>query len=129
MSQSVGFMDSFDSTAMILLLIIDLAVVLFYLICTWKIFAKAGRPGWAALIPIYNTIVMIQIAGRPLWWFFLLLIPIANIVFSVIITIDLVKAYGKPGIWALGIIFLSFIFIPILAFDSSEYIGNDTRVA
>ncbi len=127
MSQSVGFMDLYDSTAMILFLIIDLAVVLFYLICTWKIFVKAGRPGWAALIPIYNTIVMIQICGRPLWWFFLLMIPFVNIVFSIILLIDFVKAFGKPGIWALGMLFLGFVFVPILAFDSSEYIGNDTR--
>ncbi len=103
------------------------AILIFFLACYWKIFAKAGKPGWAAIIPFYNTIVMLDIAGRPLWWFFLLLIPIVNIVFSVIITIDLVKAYGKPAVWALGLIFLSIIFIPILAFDSSEYIGRPVR--
>ena len=102
-------------------MIIWLAVVVFLIITMWKIFAKAGKPGWASIIPIYNIIVLIQIAGKPLWWFVLFFIPIANLVAMILITVGLAKAFGKSGGFAAGLILLPIIFYPILAFGSATY--------
>ena len=90
----------------------------------WKVFTKAGKPGWAAIIPIYNTIVLLQIAGKPVWWFLLFFIPIVNIVIAVMVMIAIAKAFGKGTGFALGLLFLSPIFIPILGFSDAKYIGS-----
>ena len=87
----------------------------------WKVFEKAGKPGWAAIIPIYNTIVLIEIAGKPIWWILLLLIPCVGIVFFVIVLIDLCKNFGQGAGMAIGLLLLPCIFYPILGFGSSRY--------
>jgi hypothetical protein len=87
----------------------------------WKIFAKAGQPGWAAIIPIYNWIVWCKIVGRPAWWVLLLLICFP--IFYIILSIDLAKSFGKGVGFAIGLILLSFIFFPILGFGSAQYQG------
>ena len=97
------------------------AVVVFELASIWKIFEKAGRPGWAALIPIYNNIVLIQIAGKPAWWFLLYFIPIVNIVIAVIVMHNISKNFGKGVGFTLGLTFLGFIFFPILAWGDAQY--------
>ena len=89
----------------------------------WKMFVKAGQPGWAAIIPIYNSYIMCKIAGRPGWWVILLLIPYLNLIFWIIILLDLAKSFGKGIGFAVGMILLSFIFIPILGFGDAEYQG------
>jgi len=89
----------------------------------WKVFTKAGKPGWAILIPIYNAIVMLEIAGRPLWWIILLFIPFVNIVISIIVSIDIAGKFGKGAGFGLGLAFLGFIFYPILGFGDSKYTG------
>lgn len=90
----------------------------------WKIFAKAGEPGWAAIVPIYNYLVWLRIVGRPAWWvFILLLVPFANLILFVIISIDLAKSFGKGTAYGVGIAFLYFIFFPILGFSDAEYLG------
>ncbi len=101
----------------------------FYAICAWKIYEKAGKPGWAAIIPIYNMIVLLEIVGKPLWWFLLLLIPGVNIVVSVLVYIELSKSFGKDTAFAIGLLLLSFIFYPILAFGSARYLGPGGRPA
>lgn len=105
------------------MLLVILALIVVIVVAQWKIFTKAGKPGWASLIPIYNTLVMLQIVGRPLWWFFLLLIPIVNIIPAIIVTNDLSKSFGKDIAWTVGLIFLPIIFYPILGFGSSKYVG------
>jgi len=87
----------------------------------WKIFSKAGKPGWAAIIPIYNWIVWCKIVGRPAWWVLLLLICFP--IFFIILSIDLAKSFGKGVGFAIGLILLSVIFFPILGFGSSTYQG------
>ena len=104
-------------------LIVWLAVAVFVIAGMWKMFVKAGQPGWAAIIPIYNMIVLLQIVGRPLWWFILLLIPCVNIIFLIIVMNDLSKSFGQGVGFTLGLIVLSFIFIPILGFGSAQYVG------
>ena len=89
----------------------------------WKVFTKAGEPGWAAIIPIYNTIVMLKIVGRPLWWLVLMLIPLVSLVIGIIVCIDLAKSFGKGAGFGIGIILLGFIFVPILAFGDARYVG------
>jgi len=89
----------------------------------WAIFVKAGEPGWQALIPIWNTIVLLKIVGKPVWWIVLFLIPIVNIVFLVLTMHALSLSFGHGAGFTVGLIFLSLIFYYILAFDSSRYQG------
>lgn len=89
----------------------------------WKVFTKAGEPGWAAIIPIYNLYVILKIVGRPWWWLLLMLIPIVNFIILILVYIDLAKSFGKGTGFALGLIFLSFIFMPILGFGDARYLG------
>ncbi len=98
-----------------------LIVGLLLVISMWKVFAKAGQPGWAAIVPIYNYIVWCKIVGRPAWWVLLLLLCAP--IFGIILCIDMAKSFGKGVGFALGMIFLSPIFWPILGFGSATYQG------
>ncbi len=105
-------------------MIIIWAIVMLFLIASeWKIFTKAGKPGWAILIPIYNIIVFLQIVGRPVWWIILLLIPVVNFIIFIILINDLSKSFGKGVGYTLGLLFLGIIFVPLLGFGSAEYVG------
>jgi hypothetical protein len=105
----------------------------FYVVCIilgiigiiglWKIFEKASKPGWAAIIPVYNIVVILEIIGRPLWWVLLMFIPFINVVVSVIMYMDLAKSFGKSAGFGIGLAFLHFIFAPILGFGSARYKG------
>lgn len=101
--------------------IVSLAVMVFFIAVGWKIFAKAGKPGWAVFVPIYNIIVMLEIVNRPLWWIILFLIPIANAVVGIITILDLAKSFGKGTGFAVGLFLLGPIFFPILAFGDAQY--------
>jgi hypothetical protein len=103
--------------------IVYLAVIVFFLAALWKVFTKAGQPGWAAIIPIYNCIVLLQIAGKPVWWILLLLIPLVNIVVGVMMWHGVSTNFGKGVGFTLGLIFLGIIFIPILAWGDAQYQG------
>ena len=108
-------------------LICWLAFLLLILASWWIIFTKAGKPGWAALIPIYNYIVLLEIVGRPLWWIVLVLIPLVNIIVSVIVCIDNAKSFGKSAAFGIGLWLLSFIFYPLLAFGDAKYVGPSAK--
>jgi len=101
--------------------LIGLAVGLISIIGIWKVLVKAGQPGWAILIPIYQTIVIIQVAKRPIWWIVLMFIPIVNLIVTFIIMIDLAKNFGKGAGYGLGLLFLPFIFFPLLGFGDDQY--------
>lgn len=103
--------------------LVGIIVAIIVIASLWKIFSKAGQPGWAAIIPVYNYYVMLQVAGRPGWWLILLFVPLVNIVVALIVTYDLAKAFGKGFGFFLGMLFLGFIFYPILAFGSATYQG------
>lgn len=105
-------------------LIIPLILAVFYIVCFWKVFTKAGKPGWASIIPIYNAVVLCQIAGKPGWWFILLCIPVVNFVIAILVMLGLAENFGKSAGFGVGLIFLGFIFYPILAFGSAEYVGG-----
>ena len=87
----------------------------------WKIFTKAGEPGWAAIVPIYNFIVLLKITGKPVWWFVLLLIPCANFVVLILLMIALSKKFGGGTGTTVGLILLPIVFIPMLGFGSAQY--------
>lgn len=104
-------------------IIVYLAIIIFYIYCMWKIFEKAGKPGWAAIIPIYSTIVMLEIVGKPWWWLLLMMIPYVGLIWAIWMINLLSKSFGKGVGFTLGILFLGFIFIPMLAFGSAKYQG------
>ena len=120
----LGFTTFEEVAETVVISIIYLLVGLLLIFSVWKVFAKAGKPGWAAIVPIYNTIVMIEIAGKPLWWFVLLLIPGVNVVFGIILVVALARNFGKGGGYAAGLILLPFVFFPMLAFGSAQYVGG-----
>ena len=113
--------DLLKTLYFILVFLFAFSVVIFLLVCRWKIFTKAGKEGWASLIPIYNIIIYLEIVKKPTWWIFLLLIPIYNIYIAVILNIRLAKYFGKYDLFGLGLTFFNFIFEPILAFGNSTY--------
>jgi len=103
------------------ILVVYFAILALAIVSMWKIFTKAGEPGWAAIVPIYNFIVLLKIAGKPAWWVVLMLIPFVNIVIAAIICISLAKNFGKSTAYGLGLFFLGIIFGPMLAFGDARY--------
>ena len=104
-------------------MLIYLLILVILIAAQWKIFTKAGKPGWACIIPIYNIIVLLEIVGKPTWWILLYLIPIANIVVAIMVTNLLAKSFGKEVGFTIGLILLPIIFYPILGFGSATYQG------
>jgi len=103
--------------------LIWLAVAVVYIAAYWTIFTKAGKPGWAAIIPIFNYYVLLRIVGRPAWWLILMLIPFVNLIIFIIIMLDLARSFGRSTLFGIGLILLAPIFFLILAFGSSRYVG------
>ncbi len=103
-------------------MIIWLAVMVLMIASMWKVFTKAGQPGWAAIIPIYNVIVLLQVVGKPVWWIILFLIPFVNLIMMILVALELSKVFGKGGGFAAGLILLPFIFYPVLAFGDARYV-------
>jgi hypothetical protein len=107
--------------------IIWAAFIIFMIASFWRLFSKAGQPGWAAIIPIVNTYFLCKIAGRPGWWVLLMFIPFVNFVIWIIVSIDVAKSFGKGTGFGVGVAFLPFIFVPILAFGSTQYQGAPAK--
>lgn len=102
--------------------IVILAVYVVVVIGLWKTFVKAGRPGWAALIPFYNIYVLLKIVGKPGWWLILFFIPLVGLIVHILVSLRLAKAFGKSDVFG---IFLLWLFGPIgfliLGFGSAKY--------
>ncbi|MCU0351988.1 MAG: DUF5684 domain-containing protein [Flavobacterium sp.] len=109
---------------LIILFLFYIGVIVVLLASQWKIFSKAGKPGWACLIPIYSTIVLLEIIKKPVWWIFMFLIPLVNIYFLIVAMNELSKSFGKSTGFTVGLLLLPFIFYPILGFGSAEYQWN-----
>lgn len=105
-------------------IILFFVLLIFVFAGMWKMFEKAGEPGWAAIVPIYNAIVLCRIGGKPEWWFLLMLIPIVGIIISILVMVGVAERFGKGVGFALGLIFLGFIFMPILGFGDAQYQGG-----
>jgi ABC-type sulfate transport system permease subunit len=124
-SEAAGIMAGIFGT----IILIYLAIYVLMVVGLWKVFEKAGKPGWAAIIPIYNTIIMIEIVGKPTIWVLWCLIPCVNIVFGIWLINLMSKSYGEGEGFTVGLILLPFIFWPILGFGSSRYIGPSAAEA
>ena len=109
--------------------IISLVLCVFVLVCMWIVFRKAGKPGWAAIVPFYNLYVLFDITWGSGMRFLLMLIPLYNIILGIQTQIRLAKAFGKGGGFAAGLIFLPYVFMPLLAFGKGTYQGVPIKAA
>lgn len=101
-----------------------LGIIVLTIIAKWKVYEKANQPGWAVLVPFYNTIVFLQIVGKPWWWIFLMFIPYVNLIFIVWASNMLSKSFGKDEAFTVGIVLLPYVFYPIIAFSKDmHYLG------
>lgn len=105
------------------LIVVYLVVIVLMIAALWRIFTKAGKPGWAAIIPLYNYYVWLQIIGRPGWWLILLFIPFVNLVVLIMMYLELAQVFGKDTLFGCLMIILPIIFIPVLAFGDARYQG------
>jgi hypothetical protein len=113
-----------NSAILIVFGIFFLAILALMIVSMWKIFVKAGKPGWAAIIPIYNLVVLCEIVNKPAWWAILMLIPYIGLIWSIWATNLLVKKFGKDEGFTVGCVFLPFVFYPILAFGYAKFQGG-----
>ncbi len=102
-------------------IILLLAFMVFIIAAMWKVFEKAGEPGWACIVPIYNFYVICKIGGAKNWW--LIFIPLANIYIAFVAYIALAKSFGKDTGFGIGLALLGIVFFPILGFGDAQYIG------
>ncbi len=102
-----------------------LAIGVLMIASMWRIFTKAGQPGWAAIVPIYNYIVLLKVAGKPVWWVVLMFIPLVNLVVMLLILSSITRNFGKGMGYTLGLLFLGPVFFPMLAFGDSRYLGPE----
>ena len=109
------------------IIIFAIMVTVIEIVGAWFMFEKAGEPGWAAIIPIYNYLIAIKIAGKQWWYILLILIPIVNLVVYIIILDGLSKSFGKGTGFTVGLFFFRFIFIPILGFGNAIYSGDKSN--
>ena len=102
-----------------------LVVCLTILAGVWKVFTKAGQPGWGVLVPIYNTYLMTKIAQRPAWWLILMFIPVVNIIVHVVLSMDIARHFGKGAGFGVGL--ACFVFYPLIGFGGAQYDGHDSH--
>ena len=123
---SVLLQDSGDSGALIVPLLSLCCGLIFAVVmiaAQWKIFTKAGKPGWAAIIPIYNFVIYLEIVGRPLWFIVLFFIPFVNFIALILLMMDLAASFGKDMIYAVLLIVFPYVMLLVLAFSDAQYVG------
>ena len=120
---SASASDPAAAAMMIPMMMFYIAIFVLAVAGMWRVFSKAGRPGWYALVPIYNSIVLAEIVGRPGWVGLLNLVPFLNIYINVIIALDIAKSFGKDTTFGVLTIFFPFVTYPILGFGSAKYQG------
>jgi len=126
LAQDTGYEGAGGTAAGIvglLFTLIWLAVMVLVIAGLWKVFVKAGKPGWACLVPIYNIIVLLEIAGKELWWIILFFIPVVNFVILILVSIAVAEKFGKGAGFGLGLAFLPMFFFPLLGFGDARYQG------
>ncbi len=118
---SGGIMAAMGAFAFVYFLILIIIVA-----GLWKVFEKAGKPGWAAIIPIYNLIILLEIVGKPTWWIILMLIPFVNFIIAIILYHQLSLSFGQGVGMTIMLIILPFVALPMLGFGSATYKGPQT---
>jgi len=113
---SGGIMAAMGAFAFVYFIILIVMIV-----GMWKVFEKAGKPGWAAIIPIYNIIILLEVVGKPTWWIILMLIPFVNFIIAIILCHQLSLSFGQGVGMTILIIVLPFVALPILGFGSATY--------
>ncbi len=104
--------------------LVQLAIGLVVMAGWWKVFTKAGQPGWAGIVPFYNVYVMLQLTNKPTWWLILLFVPLVNFVIIILVMVALAEKFGKSAGFGVGMAILSFIFVPMLGFGDARYNAN-----
>jgi hypothetical protein len=111
-----------ESIVNIFLYLLGVMLVAFVFYILWKFYAKTGRPGWGAFVPIYSSYLMVKIAGRPGWWTLLMFVPIVNIVIAIIISLDIAAAFGRSALFGVfGLMLFSIVGYGILALGDDTY--------
>ena len=110
--------------AALLFVLIYIGIIVLMITSVWKVFTKANQPGWAAILPIYNIIIMLEVAKKPTWWVAMYFIPIANFIFMIMTLNGISKNFGKDEGFTVGMVFLGIVFWPILAFGNAQYVDN-----
>jgi len=118
--QEVEYSASASGGSAIVMMVVYLVVGVLYIAGLWKTFAKAGEPGWAAIVPIYNAITILKLGGKDWWWVF---IPIGNAIMLIIAQIEIAKRFGKGTGFGLGLSFFPYVFYPILGFGGATSSG------
>jgi hypothetical protein len=113
--------QTYDSGSGFMFLLFWLIPVVIWIAALWIVFTKAGQPGWAAIVPIYNLWILVKASGKEQWWFVMFLIPIGNLIALFVIDIALAERFSKGAGFGVGMVFLPFIFYPILAWGSATY--------
>ena len=108
----------------ILMLVIVVSLLVFLVAGVWKTYEKAGQPGWAVLVPIYNYYIACKIAGKSGWWVLGICLPYVGVIFLILVGIDIAKNFGKSAGFGVGLGLLGFIFFPILDFGSAQYLAG-----
>lgn len=125
-TDGIGFYIPFFLTNVFITIMFSLSILM--AAGVWYMFEKAGKPGWASIVPIYNIIVMLEIAQKPTWWLAMFFLPIANIIFLVMMFNGISKSFGKDAGFTVGMVFLNQIFFAILGYGSAEYLMNTAPV-
>ena len=115
--QSDGATAAFSLTFMVIVL----AICVVSIAGVWMTMQKAGQPGWASLVPIYNMVVLLRIATKPWWWLFLCIIPLVNLVIVFMVGFAVARNFGKGVGFGLGLVFLGPIFYCILGFGDARW--------
>jgi len=97
----------------------ELVVTVLLIASMWRVFDKAGQPGWAAIIPIYSGYVLCEVADKPGWWVLLMFVPLVNLIIWILVSLGVADQFGKGAGFGVGLMLLPFIFYPILAFTEA----------
>lgn len=109
----LGFMLIASIVSVVLFIVTSLGLM--------KLFSKAGKPGWAAFVPVYNYVILLEMIGRPVWWILFVFIPFVNVFVLIYMFIQLAKCFGKSTAYGILMVLFSFIMIPILGFSDAQY--------
>ena len=122
-----GGADAAAGGMSILSMIVSFAMLAGVIVGMYKVFEKAGKPGWAAIVPIYNLFVLTEIAGLSIIWFVMYLVCCIAIIPAVVVPLNIAKAFGKSTSFGIGLMLLPFIFYPVLGFSDAKYLGAPAK--